>query len=118
MTEQDKKDEIIALAKRIKREGLKVFISKTGTYGIYTDESESRVVYFQCDYNGVRFAGCTEPNRSSGTGWRISKNSSSFRDMLYYPCPDWASKPSHVPYSTLKNKLNRYSSSQYIEYNN
>jgi Fe-S cluster assembly iron-binding protein IscA len=42
-----------ALAQEIKADGFRVFISKSGTHGFYTDAAGTKVVSFQFDLGGL-----------------------------------------------------------------
>ena len=105
------------LADRIKAAGFRAFIAKSGTYGFYTDTAGSKVVSFQYDWGGFKFAGnykSSEPRRT-GTGWGLV--SDSIPNMFNQMPPNWAIGGGiDWKYTTLEQHLKTYhSSSLYTE---
>jgi len=119
MNIEREKETIRELAKEIKNDGLRVFISDSGTYGIYADESEQRVVYFELDFGVPVFSGCYAATRGSGTGWNMTDRDydyrGKFREMLQNNAPSWANKT--PVYLSLESYLKNATHSDYQEVN-
>lgn len=109
-----KTEAVAQLAQEIKAAGFCVFISKTGTYGIYTNQEGSKVVSFQYDLGGFKFCG-NYKSKSCGTGW-VMEDGMSFEAMLLSVAPHWATKGQAVKCTTLDEHLATYQwSSEYTE---
>ena len=60
-------------AQSIKELGFRVFLAKSGTYGIITDAEGTRVLSFSFDGLTQNLSGSYgPPSRESGTGWRLN----------------------------------------------
>ena len=109
------KPEIITLAETLKEMGFVVYLSESQNYGIFTDGSGGRVVYFQYDrLGGYQFSGTYKSNRYCGTGWRLELKGFSkddFNKALYQLAPHWATQGHKPAYQTLESYLkeNKYS---------
>jgi len=111
-----KRQKIQELASKLLSKGFRVFISKAGTYGFYTDRDGKRVVSFQSDLGGITLAGNykTSAPHSTGTGWRIAELTS--LDAPYeaylnsYP-PQWATNGHTWKYTTVEQHLAVYGES-------
>ena len=109
------KPEIITLAETLKGLGFVVYLSESQNYGIFTDESGKRVVYFQYDrLGGYQFSGTYKANRVCGTGWRLELKGFSkddFNKSLYQLAPSWVTQGYKPAYQTLESYLkdNEYS---------
>jgi len=130
-TKTDYKIEAIKeLAKNLITAGYRVFISKTGTYGFYTDKEGSKVISFQMDLFSVSARGNykTSAPKQTGQGWRITDCFSCFNmdssdnkdeaDKVFnaYP-PSWALGSATFKYTTLERHLKEYGqSSGYTEF--
>lgn len=116
---------IAELAAQIKAAGFRVFIAKSGTYGLYTDAQGSRVVSFQHDLGGFKFLGNYSPvdsrdGKYTGTGWVMgdtwNPSADGFRNMFESGAPRWATRGLEVRLSTLAQHLKTYQrSSRYAE---
>ena len=114
----EKKREVIKeLVGDIKREGLRAFVSESGTYGIYTDKQADRVVYFQLDFGIPVFSGCYQPSRGNGTGWRMTDENYNYHgklaNLLKSDAPKWANK--NPKYNNLNSELKQSAHSNYQE---
>jgi len=113
------KQAIQEVAQDILAKGLRVFIAESGTYGIYTNQEGTRVVYFQADLDGVNFSGCySSPIRSGcGTGWRIGNwlDHKDYAAMLQYAPPRWATGGNRVTMLDLDRYLAKSAHSRYKE---
>lgn len=104
------------LANEIKAAGFRAFITKSGTYGFYTDSAGSKVVSFQYDLGGFTFIGNYKSNNPhSGTGWGLVTDS--FKAMFAQCPPSWAIPSGYTfKFTTLEQHLKTYqASSQYVE---
>jgi hypothetical protein len=109
-----KTEAVKQLANEIKEAGFRVFIAKTGSYGIYTNQEGSKVVSFQYDLGGFKFSG-NYKSKSCGTGWGLDDNMT-FEAMLNANAPYWATKGEAVKCTTLEQHLATYQkSSEYTE---
>lgn len=99
------------IANKIKKEGLRVFLTERGTYGFYTNYTGSRIVSFQVDLT-VSFSG-NYKSKTNGTGWRIMDGlPDNFTALLNEPSPF-----SFDHYTTLDEHLKTYQqSSKYSEF--
>jgi hypothetical protein len=125
-----KRETIEELAKNLIAAGYRVFISKTGTYGFYTDKEGTKIISFQMDLLSVSASGnykTSEPSRTGG-GWQITDCFSCFNrypsvnkveaDKVFnaYP-PSWALGSATFKYTTLEQHLKQYGqSSGYVEF--
>lgn len=119
MSHNYKVEAITELTQRIKGAGFRVFIAKSGTYGLYTDEAGSRVVCFQYDLGGFKFSG-NYKSKTCGAGWGIGDSwevsPEGLQAMLYSNAPSWATKGEQVTLTTLAQHLATYQwSSNYTE---
>ena len=108
------------LVKELHKEGLRVFLSKAGTYGFFTNTEGNRVVSFGKNYFAIDFSGnyITDNPKQTGTCWRLnSENFSSYKDLLKCSAPPWALGAAKIiRYTTLEDKLKQYGkSSGYCE---
>lgn len=119
-------DLVIAAAKEtahnLKSKGFRVWLAKSGTYGIFSDENGQRVVYFQEDLAGTSFTGCYKPNPEGGSGWGIVSNISAAKhtreqleNILYATAPSWAMRNSAPQYLTVEQYLKNNTHSNYQE---
>lgn len=103
---------IKSLAKQIKAEGLRVFLSEDGEHGFFTNEKGDRVVSFQLDYltSESLFFGniTTEHTRNICTNHFQIDSFLSFKEML--SSTDKKGYKS-VSYCTLEKYLNIYQKS-------
>lgn len=101
--------------------GYRVFVSGSGTYGFYTDNSGKRVVSFQVDYGTPVFSGNYRTNQPelTGKGWRMScpGEEVGFHEMINAEAPAWATRGATVvKYTTLEQFLETYQpSSKFVE---
>jgi hypothetical protein len=114
-----KTQSINELTSKIKEQGFRVFIAKSGTYGFFTDTEGSKVVCFQVDFLSPSFSGNykTDNPKSTGTGWRISDSDTEDYGTIFnaYP-PHWAVGDSKWKFTTLDQHLDSYQkSSHYSE---
>ena len=111
------KPEIITLAETLKELGFVVCLSDSQNYGIFTDDSGKRVVYFQYDrLEGYQFSGTYEANQQCGTGWRLELKGflkSDFNKALYQIAPNWATQGYRPKYQTLESYLKDNKHSKY-----
>ena len=114
-----KQQTIKYLVTRIKKKGFRVFISKCGTYGFYTNDEGTKIISFQTEFSHVTFSGNYKTNKplQTGNGWRIVDNDT--RDYINifqsFP-PQWAIVDSLWKYTALKQHLDFYQeSSGYVE---
>jgi len=122
MRTEIKKQYINELSITLKKEGFRVFVSSSGTYGFFTNEVGDRVVSFQVDdlSYAYSFAGNYYPEKASsgvrvGRGWRLDNNLS-FKNMIASNAPQWATLGHAVKYTTLEKYLKNYQkSSQFTE---
>lgn len=109
------KPEIITLAETLKEMGFVVYLSENQNYGIFTNESGERVVYFQYDrLEGYQFSGTYKANQYCGTGWRLNTprfTKSDFEKALNAHAPQWATNDYKVTYQDIGNylKFNQHS---------
>ena len=103
------KTETITLAETLKEFGFVVYLAESQNYGIFTDNTGARVVYFQCDkIRGCQFFGTYKANRECGTGWKLkiaSINRIDLKNALITPAPQWATGGYAVTYHTLDTYL-------------
>lgn len=106
------------LSENIKKQGFRVFVAESGTYGFFTDENGSKVISFQVDPI-VSFSGNykTSNARQCGTGWRISEDiPRHFKTLFETSPPQWATIGNKWVYTTLEEHLGTYQkSSRYTE---
>lgn len=111
------KPEIITLAETLKEMGFIVYLSESQNYGIFTDDSGKRVVYFQYDrMEGYQFSGTYKANRYCGTGWGLRLkgfSESDFNKALYQVAPNWATQGYTPNYQTLENYIKDNKHSKY-----
>ena len=111
------KPEIITLAETIKELGFVVYLSDSQNYGIFTDGSGKRVVYFQYDsLGGYQFSGTYKANKQCGTGWHLKLKGFSkddFNEALYRMAPSWVTQGYQPKYQTLESYLNDNKHSKY-----
>ena len=107
------------LTDKLKKQGYRVFLADSGTYGFYTNELGSKLVSFQIDLGVLSFSGNykTDNGRQTGTGWRITANDTGdYKAIFNTPAPHWAVGDSKWQYTTLKQHLDTYQkSSKYNE---
>jgi hypothetical protein len=99
--------------------GYRVYISKNGEYGFYTDGK--RVVSFgSSEAWGLNLSGNYAPSRESGTGWRILSDLTSITQLqaaqaIAANAPAWANKS--PVYTTPEKYLATYQdSSNFTEF--
>ena len=115
--ELDVADEFIAAALE---QGLRVFKSWSGTYGLITDAEGERVVSWTVNFSRVRLTGnykTSDPHKT-GTGWEIGEwaDGSDLRQTLATEAPGWALRGAVCRITTLAEHLERYQqSSLYVE---
>jgi hypothetical protein len=122
MRTEIKKQYINELSITLKKEGFRVFVSVSGTYGFFTNEVGDRVVSFQVDdlSYAYSFSGNYYPEKANsgvqvGRGWRLDNNLS-FKNMITSNAPQWATLGHAVKYTTLDKYLKTYqNSSQFTE---
>lgn len=111
-----KQEAIAKLAQQIKHEGFRVFIAKSGTYGIFCNREGTRVTSFQYDISGIRYFGnyVTDQPRRTGTGWEARQGA--FADInAEYPQP-WMTNDAKWSFKTLKQMQKDYAASScYVE---
>lgn len=114
-----KKELVKAIADALISYGYKVYLSKSGDYGFYTDGN--RVVSFGGHWNfSVDFSG-NYLSQKSGTGWQIAKERSVISEdeankWIKCNAPLWATSES-VRYTTPEQHLKTYgASSGYVQY--
>lgn len=99
------------LADKIKAQGFRVFIGKSGTHGFYTNKEGKRLVSFQYSL-GLSFGGNykTDNPRQTGQGWRIAdSDNGNYEDMLAASAPWWAIKDAKKwQFKTVKQYLKEY----------
>lgn len=115
--ELDVADEFIAAALE---QGLRVFKSHSGTYGIITDAEGERVVSWVVDFCHVRLTGNykTSAPHKTDTGWEIGEwaDGSDLREILATEAPGWALRGAVCRITTLEQHLDTYQqSSKYTE---
>ena len=100
--------EIIADA--LKAWGFSVWKSKSGTYGFYTDEQETRLVSFQTTDGVVTFSGNYVASQGCGTGWQMESDAPRTKQdaekYLYRGAPYWANP--NPTYTTVAQHLEMY----------
>lgn len=111
--------------------GFRVFLAEGSnisfyhTYGFYTDQSGSNVVYFQTDFGSIVFSGCYRPKINTGTGWRMDSVNLSedkailqkqLTELLQLTAPRWAVGNQVMSYYTLDEYLVKNKHSDYTEY--
>lgn len=108
---------IKALADEIKRDGLRVFLAESGTYGFFTNKEGSRVVSFQTEYLHFAFSGNYKAvdGKRSGSGWRITTDhTGNYSQLLNAYPPSWCGEIKS--FTTLDEYLATYQkSSKYKE---
>ena len=114
-----KQDIINDLAIEIKKQGFRVFLSKKGAYGFFTDNEGKKVICFSLTIGPVTFSGNYKTDKPSqtGTGWRITDDiPKDFSEVYNAHAPRWATKNSNWKYTTLRQHLKSYQwSSRYKE---
>lgn len=99
---------INSFASNMTAKGFKVYIVNSNhyCYGWITDNSTSRVTYFQyCSFDGLQFTGCYRASRQSGTGWQIMETHnlnilrSDMLNLINTNAPQWAN--TNPSYSTI-----------------
>lgn len=108
-----KQEAIAKLTQQIKHEGFRVFIAKSGTYGIFCNKEGTRVTSFQYDISGIRYFGnyVTDQPKRTGDGWEALHGS--FADInTEYP-PSWATKDAKWSFKTLEQMQKDYGASSY-----
>lgn len=70
------KNEIDTLVKKAKKQGLRIFVSETGSYGFITNSLGTQVIAFGIDkmLGMVYFSTRHKPSSRYGTGFRISEH--------------------------------------------
>ena len=110
------KSAALEFATRAKALGFTVYMSKTGSYGVLTDETESRVLSFSGDIHGGCSGNYYPPSRESGTGWRMDcilgdlQTADDIRKALYSSAPRYCGK-GFSRYATLADYLRLYGQS-------
>lgn len=111
------KPEIITLAEILKETGFVVYLSENQNYGIFTDDSGKRVVYFQYDrLEGYQFSGTYKANQQCGTGWGLRLkgfSESALLKALYQMAPNWVTQGYKPSYQTLESYLKDNKHSRY-----
>lgn len=115
-----KQQAIAELARELKSLDFRVFISKSGEYGFYTDIYGIKIVSFGIDLGIVKASGNykTSCPHETGTGWRITDN---FRVSIAQQCldckpPKWAIRDHSYKFTSLEQYLNDYQlSSCFVE---
>ena len=101
--------EIISLAETLKESGFVVYLAENQNYGIFTDRTGKRVVYFQYDrLGGYQFSGTYKASRECGTGWQLGINymdKSDLENALITPAPRWATNGCPVNYHSINTYL-------------
>lgn len=114
------KAELVAdIAQKLKSYGYRVYVSKNGEYGFYTNGT--RVVCFGGCWNfSVDFSGNYRSTKS-GTGWQIAKDcgdidAETAERFIHANAPDWAVRGDTFTYTTPEQHLKTYgASSGYTE---
>lgn len=84
---QWEKEIIQSEVQAIQKAGFRVFLSKKGNYGFFTDCK--RVISFDLDFFTVQFSGnYTPPSKECGTGWRLEEGLTYQQMLNSYP-PPW-----------------------------
>lgn len=101
-------------------QGLRAFVSHSGTYGLITDADGERVVSWTVNFYQVRLSGNyrTSAPHLTGTGWEIGtwKAGSDLRQTLATEAPGWALRGAVCRITTLAEHLAQYQqSSKYTE---
>lgn len=115
------KQEIFAeVAQQIKKEGFRVFVADSGTYGFFTDTEGTRVISIGMDFTQVKASGNYKTNQPklTGTGWGITDNVITGHASHYFnaSAPRWAVGDSKWRFTTLNEHLATYqTSSKYKE---
>jgi hypothetical protein len=111
------------LATGIRKAGFRVFLSKSGKYGFFTDTEGKSTVSFHMQYGAVGFTANhkTDSPRQAGTGWRIDPvGMTTYQEMIAATTPTWArggADPSTIRRTTLPEHLAMFGrSSGYTEY--
>jgi hypothetical protein len=107
---------IAEVAADIKAKGYRVFISGSGTYGIFTDDVGAKVISFGYDLGCVNFSGNykTDKPMQTGTGWSIGRSTDI--DEIFKSSPfHWAVGSSKWKYTTLEQFLKTYQVSSKFE---
>jgi len=92
-------------AQEIKEAGFRVFLSKDGEYGFFTDAEGSRVVSFGLDLGVTRFSG-NYISEGNGSGWRMEGDT--YSAMFKQNPPSWAVGNTPTKLKTLKQYLKDY----------
>jgi hypothetical protein len=114
--------EVIEFCERITNLGFPVYLSGSGTHGVFTLPDGSRVVGFeygnQCSLSGTY----GPPSRDSGTGWKLEQlpgdlvTSDDVEKVLNEKAPKWCGN-GWKRYTTIKEHLDMYgASSRYISF--
>lgn len=115
-----KQEYIKELSEKIKAQGFRVFIGKSGTHGFYTNRELKGLVSFQCGLGGISFSGNykTDNPRQTGQGWRIAdSDSGNYEGMINTYPPSWAVRDSKWNFKTVKQYLKEYQrSSKFKEF--
>ena len=113
-----KQKAIKELTDKMKTEGLRVFLSESGTYGFFTDDAGERIVSFQYDLT-FSFSGNYIANnpKNAGQGWQITTEvPHKFAPLLNVAYPSWAAPDGIIRYKTVEDYLKLYGpSSKYRE---
>jgi hypothetical protein len=111
------KPEIITLAETLKGFGFVVYLAENQNYGIFTDSTGKRVVYFQYDrMEGYQFSGTYKANRECGTGWGLNVaniDRPTLKNALINHAPYWATKGYTVNYHNIDTYLKDNAHSNY-----
>lgn len=111
------KPEIISLAETLKELGFVVYLADNKNYGIYSDNTGNRVVYFQYDtFGGYQFSGTYKANLKCGTGWRLEMQGLAkpdFEKALNTIAPYWATQGYKPTYQTLQTYIKDNKHSKY-----
>ena len=114
-----KQDAIKELAKELKANDFRVFVSKSGEYGFYTNKEGDRVVSFGFDLGTIKVSGNykTSCPRETGTGWRITDNFNASIAQQCLDCkpPKWAIRDHSYKFTSLKDYLDTYQKSSVFE---
>lgn len=83
----------------------RVYVSKTGTYGYYTDTKGQRVVSFYMTCGDVHFTGNYQSHKC-GTGWQLQQDT--YENMFNANPPQWATQGERVKLCTQAMQQARY----------
>lgn len=109
MNKTYQQDIVNELVKDILKHGFRVFISKSGTYGFYTDDKCSYPVSFRCEFGSIKFSG-NYTSSKSGTGWRLEDNKTYSQMFDTYP-PNWITNYDKVKLVSANEYLKCYQKS-------